>query len=110
MLWPISFRSSSYPVFRGSRRRKRPGRHFEDNAALKAIYYSQFTKEQVFADDSGLEVDALGGEPWRAFGALFGAHGSNEENNRLVLERMRGSRRPDCALRLRDCAGTAGTS
>lgn len=34
------------------------------NARLKAIYYSRFAPgELVVADDSGLEVDALGGEP-----------------------------------------------
>ena len=37
---------------------------FEGNARIKAIYYSQFLPgEVVVADDSGLEVDALAGEP-----------------------------------------------
>jgi XTP/dITP diphosphohydrolase len=37
---------------------------FEDNARLKAVYYSQFAPEElVLADDSGLEVDALDGAP-----------------------------------------------
>lgn len=37
---------------------------FEGNARTKAIYYSRFAPgEFVFADDSGLEVDALHGEP-----------------------------------------------
>lgn len=37
---------------------------FEGNARAKAIYYSRFAPgEIVIADDSGLEVDALGGEP-----------------------------------------------
>lgn len=40
------------------------GETFEANATLKAIYYSQFAPgELVLADDSGLEVDALGGAP-----------------------------------------------
>jgi XTP/dITP diphosphohydrolase len=66
------------------------GTTFEDNAALKAIYYSQFTDDLVFADDSGLEVDALGGEPGVRSARYSGEHGSNEENNRLVLQRMLG--------------------
>src|SRR5690349_18646396 len=38
--------------------------NFEGNARAKAIYYSRFaTGEIVIADDSGLEVDALNGEP-----------------------------------------------
>jgi len=36
---------------------------FEGNARLKAAYYSRFTAGLVLADDSGLEVDALQGEP-----------------------------------------------
>jgi XTP/dITP diphosphohydrolase len=40
------------------------GMTFEANATLKAIYYSRFAPgELVVADDSGLEVDALGGAP-----------------------------------------------
>jgi XTP/dITP diphosphohydrolase len=37
---------------------------FEDNARVKAVYYSRnLPGEIVLADDSGVEVDALGGEP-----------------------------------------------
>lgn len=36
---------------------------FEGNAALKATYYAERTGMLTLADDSGLEVDALGGEP-----------------------------------------------
>lgn len=39
------------------------GRTFEDNARLKALYYAQATGELVVAEDSGLEIDALGGAP-----------------------------------------------
>lgn len=67
------------------------GETFEENAALKAIYYSQFTADPVFADDSGLEVDALGGEPGVRSARYSGEHGSNEENNRLVVQRMQGA-------------------
>jgi XTP/dITP diphosphohydrolase len=66
------------------------GATFEDNAALKAIYYSQHTKEPVFADDSGLEVDALNGAPGVYSARYSGPNATNEENNRLVVERMRG--------------------
>jgi XTP/dITP diphosphohydrolase len=66
------------------------GATFEANAALKAIYYSQHTTEPVFADDSGLEVDALDGAPGVYSARYSGPHATNEENNRLVVERMRG--------------------
>ncbi|MDE3198900.1 MAG: non-canonical purine NTP pyrophosphatase, partial [Acidobacteriota bacterium] len=39
------------------------GATFEENACLKAAYYSTFAEGLLFADDSGLEVDALSGEP-----------------------------------------------
>ena len=39
------------------------GTTFQENAILKARHYCQFTGEYCLADDSGLEVDALDGEP-----------------------------------------------
>ncbi len=39
------------------------GATFAENAALKARYYSRSSGFWALADDSGLEVDALGGEP-----------------------------------------------
>jgi XTP/dITP diphosphohydrolase len=55
----------------------------------KAIYYSQFTGELMFAEDSGLEVDALGGAPG-VHSARFSDPGATDErNNRLLLEKLR---------------------
>ncbi|MGB9606186.1 MAG: non-canonical purine NTP pyrophosphatase, partial [Bryobacteraceae bacterium] len=39
------------------------GRTFEENAVQKALYYSAWAPGPLFAEDSGLEVDALGGAP-----------------------------------------------
>lgn len=39
------------------------GATFADNARLKALYYNQATGLPAVADDSGLVIDALGGEP-----------------------------------------------
>jgi non-canonical purine NTP pyrophosphatase (RdgB/HAM1 family) len=39
------------------------GRTFEDNARLKAIYYARATGQLTVAEDSGIEIDALGGAP-----------------------------------------------
>lgn len=39
------------------------GGTFAENARLKALYYQQATGLASVADDSGLEIDALGGEP-----------------------------------------------
>ncbi len=65
------------------------GTSFEENAAVKAIYYSRFTRELVFADDSGLEIDALHGEPGVHSAYYAGPRATDEQNNLLVLERMR---------------------
>jgi XTP/dITP diphosphohydrolase len=39
------------------------GRTFQENARLKAQYYARATGELTVAEDSGLEIDALGGAP-----------------------------------------------
>ena len=71
-----------------------PGRTFEANARIKAIAYARATGRVVLADDSGLEVDALGGEPGVDSAIWAGAHGTRAErdarNNEKLAERMRG--------------------
>ncbi len=64
------------------------GATFEENACLKAAYYSRFAPGLLFADDSGLEVDALGGEPGVRSARYAGEHATDEENNRLVVSRL----------------------
>lgn len=66
------------------------GETFEENAAKKAIHYSAYTDELLFADDSGLEVDGLNGEPGVYSARYSGPHATDARNNALVLERMRG--------------------
>ena len=67
------------------------GLTFEDNARDKAIYYSGFLPgELVLADDSGLEVDVLGGAPGvrsarYAADAGFRAADTVDTNNNLFL-------------------------
>lgn len=68
------------------------GSTFEENAALKAAYYSRLCREPVFADDSGLEVDALGGRPGVHSARYAGPGATSADNNRLLLEQMRGVR------------------
>lgn len=66
------------------------GETFEANAEAKALYYSRFTPDPVFADDSGLAVDALNGEPG-VYSARYAGEGATDAaNNALVRERLRG--------------------
>ncbi|MCW5965934.1 MAG: RdgB/HAM1 family non-canonical purine NTP pyrophosphatase [Bryobacterales bacterium] len=66
------------------------GDTFGENAAIKARHYSRFTSEMVFADDSGLEVDALGGAPGIHSARYAGEGAGDAANNALLLERMVG--------------------
>lgn len=67
------------------------GATFEENARLKAIYYSGFAPGPLFADDSGLEVDALGGAPGVYSARYAGPNASDDANNELLLERLGGN-------------------
>jgi len=66
------------------------GATFAENAVLKAAYYSRHAPGPVFADDSGLAVDALGGAPGVYSARFAGPDASDADNNALVLQRMRG--------------------
>ena len=64
------------------------GGTFEANARLKAEAYSRLTDLPVLADDSGIEVDALGGAPG-VQSARFGGSGLDDDGrNRLLVERL----------------------
>jgi len=65
------------------------GSTFEENAMLKAEYYSRFAPGPLFADDSGLEADALRGEPGVRSARYAGEHATDEANNRQLLARIR---------------------
>jgi XTP/dITP diphosphohydrolase len=68
------------------------GETFEANALLKARSVHSATGLTALADDSGLEVDALGGEPGVRSARYAGRVGPDADavNNALLLSRMRG--------------------
>ncbi|HVT91619.1 MAG TPA: RdgB/HAM1 family non-canonical purine NTP pyrophosphatase [Bryobacteraceae bacterium] len=66
------------------------GDTFEENAAQKAVYYARGVSGLVFAEDSGLSVDALGGAPGIRSARFSGLDATDERNNRLLIERMKG--------------------
>ena len=61
------------------------GATFRENAVIKAKYYAQHTGEYCLADDSGLEVDALGGEPGVYSARYAGENATDADNNRKLL-------------------------
>jgi XTP/dITP diphosphohydrolase len=66
------------------------GATFEENARIKAAYYSRFAPGPLFADDSGLEVDALNGAPGVYSARYAGPHATDIANNELLLQRLGG--------------------
>ena len=66
------------------------GASFEENAIQKALYYSRHTNQYLFVDDSGLEVDALGGTPGVYSARFAGPNATDTANSELLLERMSG--------------------
>lgn len=65
------------------------GSTFEENAAQKSQYLLDHFGLDGFADDSGLEVYALGGEPG-VFSARYSGSRDMERNIDLVLQRLQG--------------------
>jgi len=62
---------------------------FEENARLKATVYSNFSHLITLADDSGLEVDALGGEPGIRSARFAGDEASDEDKVERLLARLK---------------------
>ncbi|PKR79218.1 non-canonical purine NTP pyrophosphatase [Halalkalibacillus sediminis] len=63
---------------------------FEENARLKAETIAEIYKIPVLADDSGLEVHALGGEPGVYSARYAGEEKNDQENLNKVLEKLEG--------------------
>jgi XTP/dITP diphosphohydrolase len=64
------------------------GSSFEENARLKALEYSRLTQLPVLADDSGLEVEALGGRPGIHSARYAGLGASDSDRIRKLLNEL----------------------
>ena len=88
------------------------GSTFAENAELKARTYAQMSHLLTLADDSGLEIDALGGAPGVYSARFLGKETSYEERFRVILEQMKGipltrrSARFRCFIALAEPSGT----
>ncbi len=61
---------------------------FEGNAKLKALHYARLTGCWTLADDSGLVVDALGGEPGVHSARYAGPASDDAANNTKMIEKL----------------------
>jgi XTP/dITP diphosphohydrolase len=76
---------TSHPEISGIRE---SGTSFEENAMLKAVAVSRKLPGWVIADDSGLEVEALGGAPGIHSARYAGANASDKERITKLLSRL----------------------
>lgn len=77
------------------------GATFEENAMLKALGISQVFTGLVLADDSGLEVDALGGAPGVRSARFAGGNANDAENRRALIQLLKDLRGGELKARFR---------
>lgn len=64
------------------------GATFEENAEIKARFFSEKTGKACLADDSGLEIDVLGGRPGVHSARFAGYHAHDITNNYTLVAEM----------------------
>jgi XTP/dITP diphosphohydrolase len=88
------------------------GATFAENAELKARAYAQASGMLTLADDSGLEIDALGGAPGVRSARYLGSETTYEERFRKIVEQLNGlpmaqrTARFRCVIALADPSGS----
>jgi len=84
------------------------GDSFEANALIKARACARATGLAAIADDSGLEVDALGGAPGVLSARYAGGSGDDAANNVKLVAALEGVADEECTARF-VCAAAAAT-
>jgi XTP/dITP diphosphohydrolase len=75
------------------------GSTFADNAREKALYYAQACAMVAVAEDSGLEIDALGGDPGVHSARFGGVVGDYPRKFSIIYERLREAGAPNSPAR-----------
>ncbi len=88
MLCPLGYEVMSQSEAGITLEAEENGSTFEENAAIKARALFDEARCNVLADDSGLVIDALGGEPG-VYSARYCGVPDSEGRNALVLEKMK---------------------
>jgi len=84
------------------------GKTYQENAALKALSYATQTRLCALADDSGLEVDALDGEPGVLSARYAGEQASDQDRISKLLSALEKQQDPERAARFVCCMALAG--
>lgn len=71
------------------------GSSFEKNAKIKALFYSKYTDLPVLADDSGLVIDFLNGEPGVYSARYLGETLSYDDKCKIILKKMKEAKKKD---------------
>jgi XTP/dITP diphosphohydrolase len=88
MLAPWGFRVTTLEDVPGAIEVVEDGDSFAANAILKATEQAKHLGRWVLADDSGLEVDALGGAPGIQSARFAGPSATDADNNRRLVEKL----------------------
>lgn len=105
--WPVewlTFEQISWPDV------DETGTTYLENALLKARTVAEFTGHAALADDSGLEVDALGGAPGPRSARYAGEEADDQQNLRALMRAVAGVPRPGRTARYRAVAVVAWTN
>lgn len=92
------------------------GKTFKENAAKKAVKIARFTGKLTLGEDSGLEVDVLGGKPGIYSSRFSGKDKSDHKNNLKLLKLLEGLPLKErkahytCAVALADEKGLLGVT
>ena len=89
-LFSGEFKITSLDLYKDIPQVKENGSTFQENASKKAMEISSQINDWVLADDSGLKVDFLNGEPGVFSARYAGSKASDEENRKKLLKELKG--------------------
>ncbi len=101
LLAPLGLAAASWRLIWASAAPEETGATFEANALLKARHAARLAGLPALADDSGLEVDALGGRPGVHSARYAGAGATDRDNNARLLAELADVPAPRRAARYR---------
>jgi len=89
LLADLDFNVLSVEDFAGVPEIQEDGNTFQENAEKKATQTARIVKRLTLADDSGLEIDYLGGAPGIHSARFAGENATDEDRNRKVLDLLK---------------------